>query len=583
MRCADARPYLSAYADGELAEPLRALVGQHIADCAECRAAVQRAQAVDRLLASLPRTAPSPEVYERVQAAVARHGLDPVVREPLAPSRWAQEIGMSARAVKRLLTPRVVYPQEPEHEDDEVRPAGGVMVFQRRAPWVVGALPAVAALLLIALALTLFSGLGFGHNTSVVDVTATPATQVGAGLRQAEIALQRQGANISFTPVMPTYLPSSAQLNKLTADKATDTLLIVWTVPVASGVRELTLREAPMGQGFAAIGCQGAAAAFAGEWLQWGLPGANIWTALTCGGVSNAPTVGQQHLAADAQQPAVDIALSATPRTSAAVATAVNELRIASLSMDSDYQAQATFERALAAHHQPTNNVYLHYTALASAVNGQQWSITGETNTPFIQANGHRLERITVVSGGASATYVVNGSSAIRFFGKDTSTFEGLAYPASNPFVVGPNGEPWANTTRYFGSLVSLMTSGEVWKTKSVTLNNRAMIELVMVDTPMATTIYVDANTYAVTRVEGPSVAGPGAAGAPNRLVADNVVCPGMASSAPDCSISYSALWITTAPNSPNDFSFAPPMANLANGRTLAFHLKPSDKDCQTV
>ncbi len=81
MRCAEAQPYLSAYADGELAEPLRAVVAAHVAGCAACRAEVERSRAVDRLLASLPATAPSPEVYARVQAAVARRGLDTVVRE----------------------------------------------------------------------------------------------------------------------------------------------------------------------------------------------------------------------------------------------------------------------------------------------------------------------------------------------------------------------------------------------------------------------------------------------------------------------------------------------------------------------
>ena len=39
MSCAEVRPYLSAYVDGELAEPLRAQVARHISGCAECAAA----------------------------------------------------------------------------------------------------------------------------------------------------------------------------------------------------------------------------------------------------------------------------------------------------------------------------------------------------------------------------------------------------------------------------------------------------------------------------------------------------------------------------------------------------------------
>ncbi len=434
MRCADARPYLSAYADGELAEPLRAQVAAHIAGCADCRAIVQRAREVDRLLASLPRTTPSPEVYERVQAAVARRGLDPVVREPLAPSRWAQEIGVGARAVKRLLTPRVVYPQEPARGDDETQTDGLLTPFRRRAPWAVGALPAVAALLLIALSLALFNGLGFGHPTQVVDVKRTPPPQVGKGLQQAEQQLQRQEGNVTFTPVMPTYLPSSARLSKLTADKASDTLVIVWAIAATSGVNQMSLREAPASQGL--VGCQDSSVAFGGAVLQWGLPNLEPWTGMICDGQAGALTVGQQ-------RPAIDIAVSVTPRASGSADLAIGQLRIASLSMDTNYLDQINFENKLAGTSQPNTGFYLHYMATASD-GGQQWMVTGETNTPYIQPNGHRLERITMVTGGQSTTDIVNGPNADRFWGSDAYTYTGLTYPATDLLATGPDGEPSA-------------------------------------------------------------------------------------------------------------------------------------------
>ncbi|HUY78748.1 MAG TPA: zf-HC2 domain-containing protein [Ktedonobacterales bacterium] len=576
MRCADARPYLSAYADGELAESLRPLVAAHIAGCAECRALVQRAQSVDRLLASLPRTTPSPQVYERVQAAVARRGLDPVVREPLRSARWAQEIGgVSARAVKRLLTPRVVYPQEPDLADDEPRPAGAPIPFRRRAPWAVAALPGIAALLLISLSLAIFNGLALGHPTEVVAVTSTPSPQVGAGLRQAEIALQREESNVSFRPVMPTYLPSGAHLSKLTADKSADTLVILWDFASASGVQQVSLREAPTGQGFGFVGCQGANAAFGSEWLQWGLPNLPGWTPLTCDGRTNSPAVGQQRTT-------LDIALTATPRSPAAADAAVATLRITSLSMDTDYQAQASLESKLGLNPQPNANVYLHFAATANDPSGQQYTVTGETNTPFIQANGHRLERITIVGGGANVTDIVNGAGSFRY-DNTASTLQGLPYPTQSPLYVGRDGEPGAGATYYFSHLASSMESGEVWVVKTnASLNNRQMIELVVVDAPVVTIIYVDAQSYVVTQVSMAATAGSGsgAVGAPNRLATGNVVCPGTGSSVPDCSIRYSVLWITTKPTSANDFSLTPP---VPNGRALAFHLKQSDTECQTL
>ena len=58
MSCAEVRPYLSAYADGELAESLRSQVARHLAGCVECAARVESYRSTDALLASLPATAP---------------------------------------------------------------------------------------------------------------------------------------------------------------------------------------------------------------------------------------------------------------------------------------------------------------------------------------------------------------------------------------------------------------------------------------------------------------------------------------------------------------------------------------------
>src|SRR5690348_6207183 len=101
MSCAEVRPYLSAYVDGELAEPLRSQIARHLAGCAECAARIEAYHSTDALLASLPGTAPSPEVFHAVMAAAREENAEPVERETLA-SPFA---GLASRR------PRVVRPE----------------------------------------------------------------------------------------------------------------------------------------------------------------------------------------------------------------------------------------------------------------------------------------------------------------------------------------------------------------------------------------------------------------------------------------------------------------------------------------
>ena len=84
MSCAEVRPYLSAYVDGELAEPLRSQVARHLVGCAECAARAEGYRATDALLASLPATTPAPEVFHAVMAAAREQNAEPVERETLA-------------------------------------------------------------------------------------------------------------------------------------------------------------------------------------------------------------------------------------------------------------------------------------------------------------------------------------------------------------------------------------------------------------------------------------------------------------------------------------------------------------------
>jgi IS5 family transposase len=83
LRCADAAPYLSALADGEVSEPLRSAVVAHAASCQLCGETLARHRTVNDMIAGLPDSVPSPAVLDRVLAARAPRILEPVRRESL--------------------------------------------------------------------------------------------------------------------------------------------------------------------------------------------------------------------------------------------------------------------------------------------------------------------------------------------------------------------------------------------------------------------------------------------------------------------------------------------------------------------
>ncbi len=497
-------------------------------------------------------------------------------------AHWAQEIGgVGARAIKRLLTPRLVYPQEPAPEDDLTRPAVTPGALRRRSPWALGALPAVAALLLVTLSLAVFSGLALGGRRPQLATkpTMTPAPVV-SGLRAAETAVAAVAVELAFTPVLPSYLPAGAQLREgpvvaLGGTKAANALTLNWVFAAASGLQQITLRETNAGQGF--VGCQSATpTASGGGWVRWGLPTTPTWNPLTCQGRAAWPAVGQIRAT-------LNIALTVAPGSRGAD-LAVEALRITSLSMDMPYLDQLNFLRAFGANTQPGGAQYLHYTATAIAA-GQQWQISGETNAPYTQTLTQRRERITITeSSGASVTDVVNGAQAIRL-NNASATYLSSAYPTQTPTTTGQDAEPAASVTYLFDHIATLLAYGEVWALPTkVRLNNRQVYQLVMVDTPAPTTVYVDVQTYVVTRIVMGAGSGPGSARAPTRLIT-SAACPStstttIGASSTNCQISYSALWITATPDAANDFSLTPP---TGYGRALVAHLTQLGSACQTL
>jgi anti-sigma factor RsiW len=89
MTCAESRPLLAAYLDRELDSATSAQLAAHVADCAACRAALDRAAAVHQALASAALAyAPPAELAGRIRAAVG-HAARPRRTWYRQAQRWA--------------------------------------------------------------------------------------------------------------------------------------------------------------------------------------------------------------------------------------------------------------------------------------------------------------------------------------------------------------------------------------------------------------------------------------------------------------------------------------------------------------
>ncbi len=229
MRCADAEPYLSALADGEVAEPMRSAVTAHAATCQSCGEILARHRAVNGIVAALPASTPSPAVLDRVLAARASQTFEPVRRESMRRARQ----GLGLRRVAAFLTlPQPV-------------PAPVLIAPRPRSYWQRTALPALVAALLIAFAFIAFDRVTPNLIGSQTTQTDTPTPQ-GDAYQQAQAAVHGAVAAhpVAFTAEIPWSLPSGATFKQARVDPATGALDIVWTL--SDSLTQLHVREAPV-------------------------------------------------------------------------------------------------------------------------------------------------------------------------------------------------------------------------------------------------------------------------------------------------------------------------------------------------
>jgi hypothetical protein len=465
LRCAEVAPYLAAFADDELAEPLRARVATHVATCESCSRQVARYATLDALVATLPRTAPSPEVFERVSAAVAGRESLPAVRESLAGRRPA------------LRRRRLEFAEwaDAEPAADAAHPRAASRPGVRRG-WRAGALPTIAAMLLVALtALTIRGAIGF-HTSSSALATPTPS---GTALDQTQAQMQRAvvGYNLGFTEVVPSYLPSApvylgvhAQVTPSDPGSGAMTLDVTWAF--SGPVQTVHLRE-----GASATRWSGYFATPERSGLTWQV-GTYQWTPLTVGNAIDRPAVGQDRgsmwLALDATVSSGD------PKDPRAIAL----LRLISLSMDMPYQPDP--QQIIA----PPSSAVFHYSG--------QMAVGG--NWPSYDVNGYDAETqqassITLSRGGAPYyTDVVSGQQGIRI---DPAHRTYQAYPRAQ---LTPAALPHGVTQVFFDA-TTLALNGDLWNAGQTTYGGAKVYDYRWVYQPRVTHVYVDQQSKQVIAV----------------------------------------------------------------------------------
>jgi hypothetical protein len=467
MQCAEVRPYLSAFVDNELAEPLRTRVARHVAGCDDCAARAEQYRAIDVLLARAPQTAPSAEVFHAVMAAARERSAEPVEREPLAP--------FSRLSMRRL---RVVRPA-PRHAEVRAAPA-------RKAGWAATAIPTIAALLLVTLAALAFRGLiMLPRENAHPTATATP---VGSILEQTQQKIDAIALTtpLPFTPVLPTFVPNGVSSVDASLGYASDNttviyLEIAWNVTSSAYLRAIHIRESKGGYQYFGYTPDY-------EKSGWQLVDKRPWQPLKNAGIGQI-TLGSvdASVAAGEDRGALSLAVEAigtSPRSDMLKLTTVT--RQVALSMDGENK-----QIPIAAI-QP-NGLTLHYQAQAGLARGETpaWSVNAYIDPA---TDAQRVE----VSADGSRRYVdvSQGAQAIRW----DATAHAYATGTRSQFSgdMNPNTNGNFNVMHTFYAPGELLQNGLLWYSG----RNTTVYDYILVSAPNRTHVYVDQKTKQVVQVK---------------------------------------------------------------------------------
>lgn len=476
LRCAEVAPYLSAYADGELAEPLRSQVAVHLTTCEDCTAQLARYHAIDAALARLPRTSPSAEVFEHVAAAVSERPGEPAVRESL---------GGRLRTRRRMVE-LPAWAEEPE---------APVPARRSGVPrWAAAALPTAAAILLVALTAFALRGLGW-HPPQQVQTVASPPAAIGAPLAQTHSAMQAAvaGKSMPFTPVEPTYVPPVPAFQGVSAQVSADpsgngALYLDVTWKLNGPVTQVHLREGPKSSawyGYTRATTSG---------LTW-QAGRYQWTPLALQDGSGRPAVGEMR-DGDNMWLALDVT-PASDRTQTASLTQM--LMLVSLSMDLPYQP-LPMQQIIPA---PSNEMF-HYKGQLSS---------GGTLEAYSYPSQNALHVEVTRSDGTHYVDIVRDQQGIRL-DPDHKRYQQRAPSSLTQAALDQS------ATILFSTADSMARSGELWYLGTAKYNGEDVYDFVLVDARNTTHLYVDQHSNAVVAVgvDPGSSEHPGGQGATSRF-----------------------------------------------------------------
>jgi hypothetical protein len=459
MRCADAEPYLSPFVDDELAEPLREQVAAHVAACAACARKVERYRETKRLLGSLPRTMPSPDVFDRIIAAIPERYPEPAARESLS----GEVRDFSLRRKLSAL-------EQPAFDDARARP------FSSRRTLVTRLLPLVAALLLITIGLLTFGRFSsmFGHPVASMS---TPV--VGQAYEATQEKVAHLKTQLGFTPVVPQYFPQSAAL--LDANVNTSNLVpyLDMTWGFANPGYQVHMREA-LGSAV-----PGYTLAPADPDLSWQLIGHQPWRPLLNVGAKHTTAVGQT--SSDVSI-AMEVNVSRSDQT---YESAMAVLRQLTLSTDLPYRSVPVTSITTA----QLQQLVLHYTLIGrDASNHILWHADGYLD----QASKKQRIDVTSAAGVPLYTDIISQNSVLRLdhtrgtfqpasltaFGL-TSWTRGLDKKALDLFQ-------YANS--YVGNV-------KLWNVGTTRYLGQAVYDMQLIDAPSPTHVYVSTSSQQVVAI----------------------------------------------------------------------------------
>lgn len=482
MRCEDVAPYLSAFADGELPEPLLSEVAEHVAACDACSATLVRYGEIDVLLAGMPRSAPPPEALDEILAVVAAEGEQSERRQAMR-SAW----GLTSFKRKIVELEMPIGDKPPL----QFRPT-------TRSRWVSIAIPAIAAMLLVSVALVTFRWL---PNKSQIGLpaqqpTATPAPG-NETLAKTNALVQVRAAQLAFKPILPTYLPDGATIPDVGIGPQRDSeisehyLDISWDISGTGGaIITVHLHEAP-----SKLGLTGYSLPSVTPQVEWQIGNAP-WQQVRVDAAPKNTAVAQF-------RSGVSIALDiSTPSTGSQAAAGKTILRLMSLSMDSRYVVMPTAPDETSARivSVPYKDMVAHYKVVALNGNGAvAWREEAYVAPCASTADPCQVsEQYSLGADGASLYTDISSGQRLLHLDQAQQTY------AWQPIIPGSqsatlNGTALPNLF-YLGN--TYLNSGILWYLNETTYNKQRVYDLLWTVAPTRTHVYVSVATHQVIAMQ---------------------------------------------------------------------------------